>query len=51
MSFVQNVFLGFGVVGISINYIQGNTNGILLNGIALVCLFLSFILDEIKKNK
>ena len=49
MSFIQSVFLGFSVLGLLINWIQDNTNGILFNGVILICLFLSYILISINE--
>lgn len=51
MSFIQNASVGFAVIGIFLHYTQGRTDGILLCGFILVSLFLSYILQEIKKSK
>lgn len=51
MTFIQNVFLGFSGFGLLINWMKGDTNGIVFHGVILICLFLSYILNELKLKK
>ena len=48
MTFIQNVFLGFGGFGLLVGWMKGDTNGIIFHGVILICLFLSYILNELK---
>ena len=49
MSFVQNIFLVFMGIGIVVARFKGDTNAIIINGVILICLFLSSILDAVNK--
>lgn len=51
MSFIQNIFLCFAGFGILVAWFKGDTNAIIINGVILICLFLSSILDVVNKLK
>lgn len=51
MSFIQNAFLGFAGFGIVVGWFKGDTNAIIIHGVILICLFLSYILDAVNKLK
>ena len=51
MSFIQNIVLGFVGIGIVVAWFKGDTNAVIINGVILICLFLSSILDAVNKLK
>lgn len=49
MSFIQDIALGFVGTGIVVAWFKGDTNAIIIFGVVLICLFLSYILDAVNK--